>query len=302
MNAPTELASLDAGPASDSMREGLRSVMSELARMAIDGGVRFGALEELMKEAMVAAATRAIAESGSLDDPSVSRLSAMTGIHRKEVKRLAGDGDPSPRRAERSPASEVFTRWCTHPDWQAPDGTPLVLPRRSDRADVRCFDKLTREVTSDVYPKTLLDELLRLGLVTLDPLSDRVSLARTAFVPSGDIAQVVEISSANVADHVAAVRTNLAAITRNETPPFVEQAVFADGLGPSSTRVACDIAVGEWNRLMASLVPRLQALEDGDRATGTPPTHRFRVGLFCFAEPLATDAPRGMARPGSLDS
>ncbi len=289
MDALTDFAPVAGGDASDAMRDGLRSVLAELARMAIDGGVRFGPLEELLKEAMVQAAMRATAQTGSTDSPSVSLLSAMTGIHRKEVKRLAQSEERSPRRAEQSPASEVFTRWRTHPDWRGADGKPLVLPRRAGRADVRCFDRLAREVTSDVYPKTLLDELLRLGLVDLDPRTERVSLARSSFVPTGDIRAVIALASANVADHVAAMRSNLVAIERSEQPPFLEQALFADGMGPVSSRDACELAIREWQQVLGSLAPRLQDLEDGDRAAGLPATHRFRVGMFCYAEPLALD-------------
>jgi hypothetical protein len=221
MDALTDLTPVAGGDVSDAMRDGLRSVLTELARMAIDGGIRFGPLEELLKEAMVQAAMRATAQTGSSDAPSVSLLSAMTGIHRKEVKRLAQSEERSPRRAEQSPASELFTRWRTHPDWRGADGHPLVLPRRSGRPDVRCFDTLAREVTSDVYPKTLLDELLRLGLVDLDPRTERVSLARSSFVPTGDIGAVIQLAAANVADHVAAMRSNLVAIERSQQPPFL---------------------------------------------------------------------------------
>jgi hypothetical protein len=195
----------------------------------------------------------------------VSRLSVITGIHRKEVKRLAKAPDLGAVRAESTPAAQLFTRWMTDANWRGPDGRPRVLPRRGTAGDPPGFEELARSVTTDVHPRTLLDELLRLGLVDLDPERDRVRLRADAFVPAQRLEALLAFLGANVGDHLAAARANVAARLRDAAvppgrAPFVEQALFADALssasaalaGESARSVLVDAAVGARARAAAA--------------------------------------------------
>jgi len=279
--------------------DALLAVLRPLARVAVDHGVQFGQLEELVKRAMVEAAIRATAGEGGRDTAPVSRLSVITGIHRKEVKRLAEAPDLGAVRAESTPAAQLFTRWMTDAHWRAADGRPRVLPRRGTPGGSPGFEELARSVTTDVHPRTLLDELLRLGLVDLDPDSDRVRLRADAFVPTQRLEALLAFLGANVGDHLAAARANVAARLRDAAvppgrAPFVEQALFADALSGDSAALAGESARAFWSTLLSALAPELQRLEDADRAAGRPADHRVRIGLYCYAEPVPgapADAP-----------
>ncbi|HYF61052.1 MAG TPA: DUF6502 family protein [Burkholderiaceae bacterium] len=273
--------------------DALLAVLRPLARLAIDHGVQFGQLQELTKQAMVEAALRATEAESGRGDPPVSRLSVMTGIHRKEVKRLAESPDLDAVRAEPAPAAELFTRWVSDPTWRDADGRPKALSRRPGGDGVPSFEALSRSVTTDVHPRTLLDELLRLQLVAVDPDTDEVRLLRDAFVPSGRIEDLLAFVGANVGDHLAAARDNVAASLRaalahdpDVRAPFVEQALYADGLSAESATVAAERARLFWTELLRQMAPELQRLEDDDRIAGRPAARRVRIGLYCYAEPL----------------
>jgi hypothetical protein len=276
--------------------DALLAVLRPLASLAVDHGVQFGQLEELLKRAMVEAALHATAGEGRRAAPPVSRLSVITGIHRKEVKRLAEGPGLDAVRAESTPAAQLFTRWLTDPAWQGADGRPRPLSRRTGAEPTPGFEELARSVTTDVHPRTLLDELLRLELASVDDRADTVRLRSDAFVPAGRMEALLAFLGANVGDHLAAARANVAARLRagaSGTPPapFVEQALFADELSADSAALAGDSARAFWSTLLSALAPELQRLEQADRSAGRPADHRVRIGLYCYSEPMAAPPP-----------
>jgi len=282
--------------------DALLAVLRPLARVAVDHGVQFGQLEELLKRAMVEAALRATAGEGRRAAAPVSRLSVITGIHRKEVKRLAEGPDLTAVRAESTPAAQLFTRWLTDPAWRGADGRPRPLARRVSPGDAPGFEELARSVTTDVHPRTLLDELLRLELAEVDGRADTVRPRSDAFVPAGRIESLLAFLGANVGDHLAAARANVAARLRadsagaraaptGEPAPFVEQALFADELSADSALLAGDSARAFWSTLLGTAAPELRRLEQADRAAGRPADHRVRIGLYCYSEPMAAAPP-----------
>jgi hypothetical protein len=79
-------------------------------------------------------------------------------------------------------------------------------------------------------------------------------------------------------------------------PPFVEQALFADGLSAQSITVAIEQARLFWGTLLRTLAPELERLEAQDQADARPADQRIRIGLYCYAEPthpLLLEKPSG---------
>ena len=65
-----------------------------------------------------------------------------------------------------------------------------------------------------------------------------------------------------------------------------QQAVFTDELSETSALALRQLAKVQWSTLMAKVVPELERLIAEDKAQGRPATHRARLGLFSFHEPL----------------
>ena len=293
------MGGMDPAPASGSTVapaaiDALLAVLRPLARLAIDHGVQFGQLEELLKHALFDAALAVTRAESPQAVPPVSRLSVMTGIHRKEVKRLSESPTLGTLSVETTPTAEVFARWTADPPGLAADGRPRDLPRRIGADRRPGFEQLARSVTTDVHPRTLLDEMARLELAVIDPVNDTVRLAGDTNIPTGGQDAMLAFLGANVGDHLAAARANVAVSTRGGTPPakppFVEQAVFADELSPESVEIASERARSAWQQLAASLVPELMRLEAADRAAGRPADRRIRIGLYSFSEPMPPPA------------
>ncbi|HEX7441148.1 MAG TPA: DUF6502 family protein, partial [Caldimonas sp.] len=157
-------------PAHAELLAACAGVLGPLARLAIAQGVTYAQIYELVKAAFVQAGLAA--HAGVPMHRSVSRVSAATGLNRREVSRLMQPAAAEPPK-RRSPATEVFTRWVSDPTLRRNGAAPKLLPRQGPAPS---FESLAQSVTRDVHPRSLLEELSRLGLARLDPLGDLVEL------------------------------------------------------------------------------------------------------------------------------
>lgn len=266
----------------------LRRVLEPLANLAVQRGLPYAPVEELLRRAFVGAADAA--HPDVLAHRKVSRLATTTGINRREVARLLGvlrDAQASQQLPRRSLASEVFAHWVSDARYRDRRGEPRVL-RRQGRAP--SFESLAQAITRDVHPRSLLDELLRLKLAVHNKEHDTIELVRDAFVPRGDRVRMLQYLGHNVGDHLSGAVANVLADGRRH----FEQAIYAEGLSEGSVREAWQ-HIGElWKGLLGALVPALEDKVARDKP-GDGATHRLRLGLYTFDEdtaPAAATAPR----------
>lgn len=264
------------------LRAAVRALLVPLARYAVARGLPYAAVDELLREAFVAAAHAA--HPNLPEHRRVSRISAATGLHRREVTRLlAADVERAPARM-RSYPNEVFAHWTTDPQYLDARHHPLALPRLGPAPS---FESLAQTVTRDKHPRSLLEELLRLGLATHDAATDRVTLARESFVPSGDRERMDGFLGANVGDHLAAAVENVLGDGRRH----FEQAMFADGLSEASLRTLRELVGTQWRALTGELVPALEKMIEDDARQPGDADRRIRIGLFSYEAPAAAPAP-----------
>jgi hypothetical protein len=133
-----------------------------------------------------------------------------------------------------------------------------------------------------VHPRSLLDELLRLGLAAAAD-DDSVRLVHDAFVPRGDSARMLGFLGQNVGDHLGAAASNVLGDGRSH----FEQAVFADELSAQSVEATRQAIALQWTALSAALVPLLERRIEADRVAGRAQDQRLRVGLFSFSEAMS---------------
>lgn len=270
-------------PADAALQAALARLLAPLARLVVARGLPFAVIDEMLRQAVVTEAHAA--HPGLPEHRRASRVSASTGLNRREVNRLLAARQDADAAAAppRSPAAAVFAHWRASPDYRAPDGNPLVLPRIGARPS---FEALAQEVTRDVHPRALLEELLRLDLAAHDGAEDTVRLTRQAFVPHGDTGRMTQWMGANVGDHLDAAVSNLL----GSDPAHFEQAIAAGNLSAESVAEVRPLLQAHWQRLTDELVPLLETLIERDAGRGTPAPHRMRLGLYGF-----DDAPRGAA-------
>ncbi|BCS52019.1 DUF6502 family protein [Geobacter sp. SVR] len=259
----------------------LSRLMAPLARLCLAKGVPFAAVEDILKQAFVQEA--AALQPGAASHGTVSRISTATGISRREVTRLTRSD--SPVRPTKPPlATEVFARWTTDPVFRDHDGAPRVLKRQGPAPS---FDSLAQSITRDLHPRSMLDELVRLGLAQHDEDNDCVALVRDDFIPKGDSRQMFGLLGDNVGDHLDAAVDNVLGDRRH-----LEQAVFADELSAESVEKLRQLVTAHWQAFRDAMVPTITELIEADHVAGRMQDQRVRIGLYTFTESMPdSDAP-----------
>ena len=288
----TEDPASTTGPAPEqqALQDALAGLLASVAQLGVAQGLPYAAVEEMLRLAFVQAAARA--HPGLPEHRKVSRISTTTGINRREVTRLKAQ-QLAPRALPRSRSlpSEVFAHWRTQPPYRGADGEPRTLPRLGAAPS---FETLAQSVTRDVHPRSLLDELVRLGLARWNEARDTVSLLRQTFVARGDQVRQLGYLGDNVGDHLRAAVEN---VLGGSDGLHFEQAVFADGLSAESIASVRPAVHAQWQALLGALVPALETRVEADAQLTPAAQGRLRVGLYTYHEGAAT-APAEPQRAG----
>ncbi|WP_158807553.1 DUF6502 family protein [Beijerinckia sp. L45] len=251
----------------------LARLLRPLVRLFIRCGITFPALCDLLRELYVNVAEHEFALTGKVQTDS--RVSLLTGIHRKEVARLRGAGAPvSTVPASISRTSRIFARWLSAPEFTDADGHPLPLARTGEEGRAS-FESLVVSVTRDVRPRAILDEWLNRHLVMIDA-EGRVVLTEAAFVPPGGSDQQLYYFGRNLHDHVAAAVANVL----GEGPRFMERAVHYDGL---SEELAATLEKRSRELAMTAL-KTLNREANLACETDAGGTWRWNFGVYIFQE------------------
>jgi hypothetical protein len=255
-------------------------VMGPLVEMLLREGVTYPQLVTALKQTFLDTAPIVLESSNAkVNDSS---LSTLTGIHRKDVRQWREVGEPKPQAKALSSAMAVFTRWVDDPDYCDKKGHPRTLARTGG---AETFETLATAVSRDVHPQTILQEMIRLGMVerieatsTNDDYKFRLRM--NAFVPETGSAELLKVFADNVADHAAAASSNL----RRSTPPMLEQSVFADCLRPASVAVMDDLARKIWMRAFHEIVREATDLSERDQGHSDA-SQRIRIGMYMYHGP-----------------
>jgi hypothetical protein len=150
-----------------------------VARFLLRNGISFTEFAEICRVAFVEAAS---SDYGIRGRPTnISRVSAMTGIARKEVRRIrtttrAYSGNP---RVELGRLSDILHRWYTNPPYCNKTNEPKPLRYASGKVS---FARLVKECAGDIPIGAIKAELLRFGAVSEDA-AGRLYAQRRHVVP-----------------------------------------------------------------------------------------------------------------------
>ncbi len=256
-------------------------------------GVTFPVLADALRQLFVD-----VAVSEILPDPrsrTDSRVSILSGVHRKEIKRLrALPADQAEVPDVVTLASQVIARWLGSRAFSDADGQPRVLTRLAPPAGAEAtpsFEALVLSVTTDVRPRAVLDDLIDHGIVTLRD-GDAVHLNTQAFIPRPGGSEQLFYFARNLHDHVAAASANIS----TATPPFFDRSVHYDDLTPAQAESLRAFAREAGMRALLEVNRKaLDLLQQSPAPTADPlvPEERQRVNLGIYVYQERDGAPRG---------
>lgn len=261
-------------------------ILRPLARLALSMGVKYPQLQELMRQVMVDEALRLWpARDGR--GPNISQVAVTTGIHRKDVTERVRQARPPLPRTEDSAAARTFTLWLQRCH---DDPAQRRLPLQAGDDGRPAFERVAHEATrGNVHHRVVLAELLRLGLVRQSD-DGTVELLAQGFVPSRDLAGMLAFLGDNVRDHLLAAVAN----TEGRETPFLERAVFVDGLKPEACERVHQEVRRAWSGLHHGLVQGMtEALAEEQAQPRPGERQRMRVGVYVYFEDDAPPPPAG---------
>lgn len=268
----------------ESLLHALRHVMRPIVRLMLRKGITYTYFTDLLKGMFVEVAHKEFKLEGKA--PTDSRISLITGVHRKDVRRLrsaAPDADDH-LPAAISLGAHLVSTWLNSPPFCKPAGTPLPLPRLASAGGDFSFDGLVAIVSKDIRARAVLDEWLRLGIARVDE-DDFVHLETKAFIPQKGFDEKVAYFSHNIHDHTAAAVHNLT----GDGPAFFERSVHYDALTMQCIDQLRSAVGTDGMQLLIALNGLAANSEASDVKADNQPRQRMTIGLYMYAEPSASD-------------
>ena len=133
---------------------------------------------------------------------SASRLSLMTGVHRKDVAQILSEGPLF--KNEKNFITRIIGQWQNDPRFSTKSGKPRTLTCQGKNNE---FIDLVRSVSNDPNPYTVLYELERLGMV--QKTSRGLKLIGTFFNPSMNPTESLKLLASDTDDLITAVEENI---------------------------------------------------------------------------------------------
>jgi hypothetical protein len=154
---------------SDSVKQTLlatfRVLLGPLVRILLRQGISYGEFSEVAKAVYVEIALKDFKVSGR--KATKTRLAVMTGLTRKEVKRVVDEAykERFELRTNFNRLGRVLVGWHTDADFTGPYGLPLELQYETSTPNDVTFSELVKRHSGDMSPRSILDELIRVGAV-----------------------------------------------------------------------------------------------------------------------------------------
>ncbi len=177
-----------------------------LVRILLRHGMAYGSFAELARKAFVDEGFDHLARAGKR--ASVSSVAALTGLSRKETKRLleADDSEFDSTRQRYNRTVRVISHWVGDPRYQDKEGEPAVLPMEGATGS---FTALVKEFSGDIPPAAMIAVLQASNTITI--IDGQVRLRERAYLPLATPVDSIRILGNDVGELISTIGHNLEA-------------------------------------------------------------------------------------------
>ena len=226
---------------SKEVTKALRFLLYPLVKLMLRYQITYPFIIKLLKEIYVQVAEQEYKIKGKRQ--TNSRISLISGVHRKDVKVLRGITfnyeDDLP--VGMTLSNLLIIRWCAETKYLNKKGEPLPLPRLNNSVAKKphkkqdehlSFEALVRSINKDIRPRSVLDELLRLKIVHVCA-DDKVWLHKNALVSDEGFKEKAIYLGLNLHDHIAVCTHNMS----DKKPSMLERCLHYDKLTAEDVEV-----------------------------------------------------------------
>lgn len=265
------------------VQKSVMQLLSPLVRLLLRHGISHAEFSNWAKQAFVHEAEKHF----SVDEkkkPTVSRIAVVTGINRKEVKRL--QELPEEERVSLSRnnrAARVVTGWLQDTEFLNAEGKPK--PLNYGTAD-EGFNLLVKRYSGDVPVRAILDELVRVGTVSRDK-DDAVTLIRSGYVPHESKEEMLRIFGESATDLLDTLDHNLSSDAGHSR---FQLSVVYDNISSKSLQQFKQLSRTKATELLKEL-DRFLSAKDKDINENIEEEGRYRTGLgiYLVEQEIETD-------------
>lgn len=249
-------------------------ILRPLVRILLRNGIPYSMFSDLAKRVYIDVASKEFTIRGRKQ--SDSRVSVITGLNRKEIRRVKNlppaDDEGAAERYNR--AARVIGGWARDPSFQGPGNEPATLPIEGDG---KTFGELVKRYSGDVPSRAILDELHRVGAVEL--LEDgRVRLIERSYVPRTGEVDKIGILGADVSELISTIDHNLRS---GAFDPYYQRKVSYDNLPAEAIPEIRKIVRSRAQELLESLDGEFSR-RDRDANPSVEGTGRRSAGMGIF--------------------
>jgi hypothetical protein len=257
----------------------LAKLFKPLLRFAIMRGVKLGKIIELIKLVLVQMAKDELAQNGA--EISVSRVSLMTGVHRKDAKELMDLQEP--RASNSDVLRKIIGKWNSDKRLLK-NSKPRPLTHVGQHSE---FADLVLSVQKELNPYSLLFELQRSNAVEID--DTHVRLIQSEYTPNTQVVSGFELVAGDLQDLLMAAEINL---YRKPKVPHLHLSTTYDNV-PESDLPAIRLWMLKQGAAFHSKARQFLSKFDRDINPHNQEDPRARVSIctFSLSEPVITAKP-----------
>ena len=253
------------------LQKAVTRMLAPLVRVLLRHGVSHAEFASWAKQTYVKQAHANFGIDGK--NPTVSRLAIVTGINRKEVKRILDlPTDVVPAVAKHNRAIRVVTGWLQDSEFNGDDGEPLPLTYGDP---TNSFNILVKRYGGDVPARAVLDELCRVGTVTEE--NNIISLAAKGYVPHESEEAMLDLFATSARDLLTTLDHNVS----GEGNSRLQMSVAYDDIGAEAVENFRKLSSQKALALLQELDGELSQYDrtKNPQAAGTG---RYRTGLGVY--------------------
>ncbi len=185
----------------DVLRNAIKGLLRPIVRLCLSNAIKLSDVVELLKQVFVEVGREELAQKNQ--EISGSRISVMTGVHRKDVARIQSEG--AELKQPENIISKIMVQWQHDKEFTTKAGKPRVLTAVGSKSE---FAKLVESVNgNNVSPYTVLFEMERLGIVKKK--GGRVTLEWRDYISSESEAEGLQMLVEDSQDLISAVTENI---------------------------------------------------------------------------------------------
>ena len=263
----------------------LHRLLRPLVRLLLRNGIPFAAFADLAKYVYVEVAESEFSIPGKKQ--TNSRIATNTGLTRKEVLRIStlenAESMYSVEKHHRG--ARVVSGWVRDSRFHDNDGQPAELPFDGH---ARSFATLVRTYSGDVPPRAILDDLVQVGIASIEKRG-RVRLLSRGYIPVNGANEKLGILGQDVSGLISTIDHN---ILQGATNPFFQRKVFYDNL-PEESLVPLRKLVNQKGQPLLEEFDRWVSEHDRDvnpQVTGTG-RRAAGIGIYYFEESPDKETP-----------